>query len=119
MTDISTPRPWYAALGYAAPRIYDSGNKSLIVTLERGGKVRAILSSEAHANAALIVKAVNAHDGLVMALRDIAGGMNTASPSNSMLELGPAAFHQAFVPLLQRVAREALDKVETIDVKDI
>lgn len=45
------------------------------------------------------------------ALRDIAGGMNSASPPNEMLELGPGGFHQAFCPLLQRVTRETLAKV--------
>ena len=46
---------------------------------------------------------------LECALRDIAGGMGTASPPNAMLELGPGAFHKAFVPLLQKCALEALE----------
>ena len=41
-------------------------------------------------------------------LRDIAGGIGIASPPNAMLELGRGAFHQAFVPLLQKCARDAL-----------
>lgn len=48
----------------------------------------------------------------VSALRDIAGGMGRCSPPNEMLELGnKGGFHASFAPLLQKVARETIDKI--------
>jgi hypothetical protein len=67
------------------------------------------VASMRHARAAL---AATPLAEFINALEDIANGDGQASPSNAMLELGPGEFHKQFVPLLQRVARNALARAK-------
>ena len=58
-----TPRPWRNANRY----IHDGNGSKVIAELPYGGYPHTRVDA---ANTALIVRAVNAHDGLVQALRE-------------------------------------------------
>ena len=59
-----------------------------------------------------MTETVNAITVAITALKDIAGGMGKAYPSNAMLELGPVKFPQEFVTLLQLVAKQAIEEIK-------
>lgn len=64
-------------------------------------------------NAAFIVRACNAHDGLVEALRDIANGENMSPGCNSAIDLGDrTSLRYEFMTWAQERARAALAAAE-------
>ena len=105
-TSKATPRPWQVSrsnAGAIPPHfqpleiIGRGGNASVAAQLGIG--------PEANANAALIVKAVNAHDSLVEALKDCADFMGSVAGTERVSDSFKAAL---------RTARAILDTVDNV-----
>lgn len=97
MIDNTSPRPWYDEDDGDRIRVKsDSREIGSLPGLLMGGAT----DSESVANAALIVRAVNAHEGFIATLRIIATGIDDADPDTiitriGMMELARAAIAKA------------------------
>ena len=111
-TDSATPRPWE----------FHDMEANTIVTVQKPGQPVALCDAhnlsddENHANAALIVAAVNSYEELREALEDTAEALELLAGSKSMgVESAPVkadAESMGAVPALQR-ARALLDRLDT------
>ncbi len=73
-----TPTPWRHARAVSGHQaIYDADGKELLVRFGEGQDEFWKQPKNAKANAAFVVRAVNAHDGLVAALKNVAMDMES------------------------------------------
>jgi hypothetical protein len=97
MTDKATPRPWQVS---EVPTLIEAGPMMVAKCHLAPASLTLDPHGEANANAALIVRAVNAHDGLVEALQEILdyrGGADNALQDEYVVERAEAALRAAGV----------------------
>jgi len=87
------------------------GNPKGYVAIDAGGEMLAdmVPGERAESNARMIVRAVNAHDSLVAALRDVMGWYESSNVAQTMSKMGEQAEYHRTI----RQARAALALAES------